>query len=160
MKQFHVIVLVLAAFLPSCLLSQSGIDQAFIRDNYTKREVYIIMRDGAKLYTAIYEPNDTTQPYPILIQRTPYSCSPYGASNYRRSLGPNRLLLREKYIFVYQDVRGRYKSQGHFKEMTPAIDQKKSNQDVDESSDTFDTIDWLVKNTHNNGRAGIWGISY
>jgi len=118
------------------------------------------MRDGTKLFTSIYEPKDGSQSYPILMQRTPYSCSPYGASSYRRSLGPNRQLLREKYIFVYQDVRGRYKSQGHFKEMTPAIDQKTSNADVDESSDTYDTIEWLLKNTRNNGRVGIYGISY
>jgi len=160
MKQLQITVLVVSAFLPSCLLSQSGIDQAFIRENFNKREVYITMRDGVKLYTAIYEPKDTSQAYPILMQRTPYSCSPYGVNNYRRSLGPNRQLLREKYIFVYQDVRGRYKSQGHFKEMTPAIDQKNSNKDVDESSDTYDTFDWLLKNTRNNGKAGIWGISY
>ena len=152
--------LIALAFLPSCLLSQSGIDSAFVRENYTKREVYITMRDGTKLFTSIYEPKDGSQSYPILMQRTPYSCSPYGASNYRRSLGPNRQLLREKYIFVYQDVRGRYKSEGHFKEMTPAIDQKKSNADVDESSDTYDTIEWLLKNTRNNGRVGIYGISY
>ncbi len=135
-------------------------DPDYIRENYTKREVYITMRDGVRLFTAIYEPRDRSVAYPILMQRTPYSCSPYGENNYPGRLGPNPALMREKYIFVYQDVRGRYKSEGRFQEMTPAIDHKQSVSQVDESSDTYDTIDWLLKNTHNNGRAGIYGISY
>ena len=134
-------------------------DAAFISDNYTKREVYITMRDGVRLFTAIYEPKDNLAA-PILMERTPYSCSPYGNGNFPSRLGPNRLLLKEKYIVVYQDVRGRYKSEGDFKEMTPAIDHKKSTKDVDESSDTYDTVDWLIRNTKNNGRVGMWGISY
>ncbi|MGC4036414.1 MAG: CocE/NonD family hydrolase [Chitinophagaceae bacterium] len=134
-------------------------DSAFIRDNYTKREVYISMRDGVKLFTAIYEPKDADA-VPILLQRTPYSCSPYGTDKFPFRLSPNNILLKEKYIVVYQDVRGRYKSEGNFKEMTPAIDHKKSNKDVDESSDTYDTVDWLIKNTKSNGRVGMWGISY
>jgi len=134
-------------------------DAAFISDNYTKREVYITMRDGVRLFTAIYEPKDNLAA-PILMERTPYSCSPYGNGNFPSRLGPNRLLLKEKYIVVYQDVRGRYKSEGDFKEMTPAIDNKKSTKDVDESSDTYDTVDWLIRNTKNNGRVGLWGISY
>ena len=134
-------------------------DAAFISDNYTKREVYITMRDGVRLFTAIYEPKDNLAA-PILMERTPYSCSPYGNGNFPSRLGPNRLLLKEKYIVVYQDVRGRYKSEGDFKEMTPAIDNKKSTKDVDESSDTYDTVDWLIRNTKNNGRVGMWGISY
>ncbi|MBS1576163.1 MAG: CocE/NonD family hydrolase [Bacteroidetes bacterium] len=147
-------------FIPIIALSQgSNEDAAFVRDNYTKREVYIPMRDGVKLFTAIYEPKDGL-PAPILMQRTPYSVSPYGKDQFPRRLGPNNILLKEKYIIVYQDVRGRYKSEGHFQEMTPAIDNKKSNKDVDESSDTYDTVDWLIKNTQNNGRVGIWGISY
>jgi len=118
------------------------------------------MRDSAKLFTAIYEPKDNFQAYPILIERTPYSCSPYGEDKFPGRLGPNTDLMKEKYIVVYQDVRGRYKSEGSFREMTPAIDNKRSNKDVDESSDAYDTIEWLLKNTKNNGRAGLWGISY
>jgi len=155
MKQF----LFLIFLIPIIAFGQSKEDSAFVRENYSKREVYIAMRDGVKLFTAIYEPRDSVS-YPILMMRTPYSCSPYGEDAYRRTLGPNPNLLREKYIFVYQDVRGRYKSQGNFKEMTPAIDEKKSNNDVDESSDAYDTIEWLLKNTRTNNRVGIWGISY
>ncbi len=117
------------------------------------------MRDGTRLFTAIYIP---TQPgrFPILMERTPYSCSPYGESNFPSRLGPNSKLLREPYIFVYQDVRGRYRSEGQFEEMTPAIDDKKGKQ-TDESSDTYDTIDWLLKSIeNNNGSVGIYGISY
>jgi putative CocE/NonD family hydrolase len=135
-------------------------DTSWIRNNYKKTEQYITMRDGIKLFTAIYTPIDSSQTYPIMMQRTPYSVRPYGANNYRRSLGPNGYLMREKYIFVYQDARGRYKSEGNFREMTPAIDVKKSNKDVDESSDTYDTIEWLLKNTKNNGNVGQSGISF
>ncbi len=137
-------------------------DSVFIRTHYTKKEVYIAMRDGVKLFTTIYEPKDKSQKYPFLIQRTPYSCAPYGATKFpNRRLGPNRQLMQEQYIFVYQDVRGRYMSYGTFQEMTPAIDKKVSKKDVDESSDTYDTVDWLLKNIgNNNGRVGVYGISY
>jgi putative CocE/NonD family hydrolase len=148
------------------LAAQNSDDASYIRSNYSKKEVYIAMRDGIKLFTAIYSPNDSAA-YPILIERTPYSCSPYGENNFSKRLGPNNNLVKGKYIFVYQDVRGRYKSEGDFKEMTPAIDNKKSlpsgqagNSEVDESSDTYDTIEWLLKNTKSNGRVGIYGISY
>ncbi|TLU99161.1 CocE/NonD family hydrolase [Dyadobacter luticola] len=157
-------------FLLSCLLIFTALisysqnvtpaDTGFVRSNYKKTEVYITMRDGVKLFTAIYSPKDSSQTYPILMQRTPYSVRPYGANSYRRSLGPNQYLMREKYIFVYQDARGRYKSEGNFREMTPAIDNKKTKKDVDESSDTFDTIEWLLKNTKNNGKVGQTGISF
>jgi putative CocE/NonD family hydrolase len=150
----------LAVLFPLFSISQSQNEDAqFIRDNYTKREVYIQMRDGKKLFTVIYEPGDGA-PAPILMERTPYSCSPYGIDKFPNQLGPNNVLLKEKYIVVYQDVRGRYKSEGDFREMTPGIDHKTSGKDVDESSDTYDTVDWLVKNTKNNGRVGLWGISY
>ncbi len=149
-----------------CLLSwvavaqQSAPDTGWVKANYTKTEQYITMRDGVKLFTAIYTPKDDSQAYPIIMQRTPYSVRPYGENNYRRALGPNVHLMREKYIFVYQDARGRYKSEGNFREMTPAIENKKSNKDVDESSDTYDTVEWLLKNTKNNGKVGQWGISF
>lgn len=135
-------------------------DAKSVKSLYSKKEYYITMRDGVKLYTAVYTPRDSSDAYPILIQRTPYSCRPYGADNYRHKLGPNTTLMDEKYIFVYQDARGRYKSEGEFREMTPAIPVKKSRQDVDESSDTYDTIEWLLKHTANNGKVGIYGISF
>ncbi len=132
-----------------------------VKNLYTKKEVYITMRDGMRLFTSIYIPKDTTEQYPFLMERTPYSVAPYGEDNYARRLGPNPLFVSEKYIFVYQDVRGRHLSEGQFHEMTPAIDNKKNKTDVDESSDTYDTVDWLLKNIgHNNGKVGIWGISY
>src|SRR6478672_8914015 len=85
--------------------------QNFVKDNYTKIDTTITMRDGIKLYTVIYIPKDETQRYPFLMERTPYSAGPYGANSYPRSLGPNNELMKEKYIFVYQDVRGRYMSE-------------------------------------------------
>jgi putative CocE/NonD family hydrolase len=148
----------------------------FVKSNYDKQETYIPMRDGVRLYTVIYTPKDKIHPHPFLMERTPYSSGPYGDSNYRRSLGPNRTLMHEGYIFVYQDVRGRFMSEGNFQEMTPARNDphnaitKKPGaaqttpsqaQQTDESSDTWDTVDWLLKNVkNNNGRVGIYGISY
>jgi predicted acyl esterase len=110
-------------FFSFSLAAQNSDDASYIRSNYSKKEVYISMRDGIKLFTAIYSPNDSTA-YPILMERTPYSCGPYGENNFSKRLGPNSNLMKGKYIFVYQDVRGRYKSEGNFKEMTPAIDIK------------------------------------
>ena len=114
----------------------------FVKDNYTKKEVYITMRDGVKLFTSIYIPKDISSKnkYPFLMQRTCYSVAPYGEDQYKRSLGPNKFLQNDKYIFVYQDVRGRYMSEGTFTNMTPQVDHK-TKKDIDESTDTYDTID-------------------
>lgn len=132
-----------------------------IKEHYTKYEYRIAMRDGVHLFTAVYVPKDTSRSYPFLIARTPYSIAPYGVDQYRSRLGPSPDFEKAGYIFVFQDVRGRYMSEGTFVEMTPHIDNKKSKQDVDDSSDLYDTIDWLLKNVpNNNGKAGIWGISY
>jgi uncharacterized protein len=129
--------------------------------HYTKYEYRIPMRDGVHLFTSIYVPKDASKTYPFLINRTPYSVGPYGVDHYRKHLGPSDEFERAGYIFVNQDVRGRYMSEGKFVEMTPHIDDKKSKSDVDDSTDTYDTIDWLLKNIpNNNGKAGIWGISY
>lgn len=118
------------------------------------------MRDGATLFTAVYTPKDTTQSYPIMFVRTPYTVSPYG-EGFRNSLGPSEAMLKEKFIFVYQDVRGRFLSDGEYADIRPHIVDKKSNTDIDESSDVFDTIEWLLKNIpRNNGKVGMWGISY
>ena len=135
----------------------------WIKANYTKYEYRIPMRDGVKLFTSIYVPKDAAEQctYPILFDRTPYTVAPYGDDQYKTSLGPSDLFTRSKYIFVYQDVRGKFLSEGTFEDMRPYIADKKSAKDVDESSDTYDTIDWLVKNVrYNNGRVGVWGISY
>lgn len=133
----------------------------FVRENYHKKDTLIKMRDGVKLYTVIYTPKDASQKYPVLMERTPYSAGPYGDTNFSWRIGPNENLMKEKYIFVYQDVRGRYMSEGVNLEVTPYIANKKSKKDVDESSDTWDTVDWLLKNIkNNNGRLGLYGISY
>ena len=134
----------------------------FVKENFIKKDTLIKMRDGIKLYTIIYLPKDyLDKKYPFLIERTPYSSGPYGDTSFARSIGPNPSLMKEKYIFVYQDVRGRYMSEGINLEVTPAIPKKKSSTQVDESSDMFDTVDWLLKNIkNNNGRVGVYGISY
>ena len=144
------------------LLSLQLFSQEEIKTNYDKKEVYIPMRDGVKLYTAIYTPKDISKEkkYPILMQRTCYSIAPYGEDNFKKSLGPNSFLEDDKYIFVYQDVRGRYMSEGVFTNMTPQVEHKTKN-DVDESTDTYDTVEWLVKNIkNNNGKVGQYGTSY
>ena len=132
----------------------------YIKSHYTKREVQISMRDGVKLFACIYEPKDKDHKYPIMLDRTPYSVRPYGANEYKTSLGPDELFAREKFIFVYQDVRGRYMSEGEYEDVRPYIPHKTGNQ-IDETTDTYDTVDWLIKNVaNNNGRVGVWGISY
>lgn len=130
-------------------------------NGFTKIERMIPMRDGTKLFTAIYYPNNTATKFPFLMVRTPYSCKPYGDEIVRRLLGPSKLFRNDEYIYVFQDVRGRFMSEGKFEEMTPNISDKKSATAVDESSDTFDTIEWLISNiSNNNGKVGIYGISY
>lgn len=132
----------------------------YVRPHYTKYEYRIPMRDGKRLFTSVYVPKDISQSYPFLIDRTPYSVAPYG-DDYKKTLGPSDEFEKAGYIFVYQDVRGRFMSEGDFLEMRPHIDVKKSPQDVDDSSDLYDTIEFLLKHVpNNNGKAGIWGISY
>ena len=133
----------------------------FVKENYNKIDTMITMRDGIRLKTIIYTPKDETQSYPFLIERTPYSSAPYGPDKFPGRVGPNASLMNEKYIFVYQDVRGRYMSEGVNLEVTPYIENKRPNADADENSDTYETVDWLIKNIkNNNGRAGLYGISY
>lgn len=149
-----------AAALPAQGPPADSIAVARVRQAYEKREVRIVMRDGVRLFTSIYIPRDTARRYPILMTRTPYSVAPYGADAYRASLGPNPRYQAEGMIFVYQDVRGRNFSEGDFTEMTPHR-ARKGPKDVDESTDAYDTIDWLLKNVaRNNGRVGIVGGSY
>jgi uncharacterized protein len=131
-----------------------------VRARYTKYEYRVPMRDGVRLFTAVYVPKDASQKYPFLLTRTPYSVSPYGVDNYRSSLGPSESFEREGFIFVYQDARGRYMSEGEFLQVRPYRPDKRGPQDVDESTDTFDTIEWLLKNVPgHNGRVGMVGIS-
>lgn len=143
--------------------AQAISDSAFVKQNYTKAEYQIPMRDGTKLFTSVYVPIDASasNTFPILMQRTCYNIAPYGPTNYAKRLYYSRYMMREKFIFVEQDVRGRYMSEGIFTNMTPHIPNKKTNTDIDEASDTYDTIEWLLKNiNHNNGKVGQYGISY
>ena len=156
MKKIFIPILILISYT-----SNAQIKPGFVKEHFTKIDTMITMRDGIKLYTVIYVPKDNTEKYPFLMERTPYSAGPYGDQNYPNRIGPDTNLLKEKYIFVNQDVRGRYMSEGTNLEVTPHIAKKKSSKDVDESSDTFDTIEWLLKNIpNNNGRVGLYGISY
>ncbi|HYJ90582.1 MAG TPA: CocE/NonD family hydrolase [Pyrinomonadaceae bacterium] len=158
-------VIILAAFVASVFAQLSQQEQAdlanYIKENYTKREVRIPMRDGVKLFAEIYEPKDKSQKYPIMMNRTPYSVGPYGEGKFKGSLGPDFQFAREGYIFVYEDVRGRYMSEGQFLDERPQQAAHSKPTEVDESTDTYDTIDWLIKNVpNNNGRVGLTGISY
>ena len=145
-------------FSPGLALAQ-GLD--YVKAHYTKYEHRIPMRDGVRLFTSVYVPKDRSTTYPIVMQRTPYSVAPYGIDHYRDNLGPSPLFGKAGYVVVYQDVRGRTMSEGEFVDVRPQIPDKKGPKDIDESSDTFDTIDWLVKNVpNNNGKVGTWGISY
>jgi putative CocE/NonD family hydrolase len=156
MKRF---LLSLAILLSAAAAARA--QEPTVQAAYTKQEVSIPMRDGKKLFTAIYAPKDASQPWPILLTRTPYSVGPYGADKFKSALGPSSLFQKDGFIFVYQDVRGRNLSEGDFMNVTPHRPEKKKPEDVDESSDTYDTIEWLVKNVPNhNGRVGMWGISY
>jgi putative CocE/NonD family hydrolase len=157
MKKLFLLVLL----FPLLSFSQNK-DSLFFVSNYTKKEVYIPVRDGIKLFTSIYLPKDKTEKHPILITRTPYSCAPYGedklSARYYRS--HYFQYIKENYIIVVQDVRGRWMSEGDFMDVRPYNPSKKNN-DIDEASDTYDTIDWLVKNLDsNNGNVGVFGISY
>lgn len=137
-------------------------DSVYIRQHYTKIERMVPMRDGVKLFTSIYVPKDIAsgKKYPIMLNRTPYSVAPYGDTLYKTSLGPSMLFARDGYIFAYQDVRGKYMSEGSFEAYRPFIPNKKNATDNDESSDAYDAIEWLVKNIEgNNGKVGTWGIS-
>ncbi|MEO8680623.1 MAG: CocE/NonD family hydrolase [Vicinamibacterales bacterium] len=148
-------------------------DQNYAKAHYTKYEYIVPMRDGANLFTAVYVPKDRSQTYPVMLTRTPYNVAPYGPDFYKTLLGPSDLFMKDGFIFVYQDVRGAWMSQGQYADIRPiCADQAAPGGRetaapagkpacIDESTDTYDTIDWLLKNVPgHNGRVGIWGISY
>lgn len=163
MKKLIKSFVLLMIFLPGMVKAQernNAQDTLFTLQHYTKLEKRVPMRDGTLLFTTVYLPKDKSKSYPFLLCRTPYSVAPYGENKLKVPAGPNRLFDREGFIFVYQDVRGKYMSEGQFVANRPYIKNKKGKKQVDESSDTYDTIDWLLKNiSGNNGSAGIWGIS-
>ena len=159
------------------ILSAQTINEQWVKDNYTKKEYTIVMRDGVKLFTSVYAPKDATinsatasassttpqEKHPFLLMRTPYSCAPYGENKIQPRLYEFhwKEFLKEGYIFVFQDVRGRWMSEGTFMDVRPFNPNKKKKTDIDEASDTYDAVDWLVKNIpNNNGNVGVFGTSY
>lgn len=150
------VLVILVTLLPA---SSPQKEKALTIDDYDKFEYRIPMRDGVHLFTSVYIPKDHSRTYPILLNRTPYSVRPYGTAK-KSLLGPSEHFMKDGYIFVYQDVRGRFMSEGTYWNMRPIGDHSKPGT-IDESTDTWDTVDWLVKNiSANNGKVGIWGISY
>ena len=167
MRQLVRVALLLTVSLIGIQVSDRAVAQepsqleSYLRLNYTKSEHMIPMRDGVKLFTSVFVPRDTTKKYPIMMKRTPYNVAPYGEDKYPSKLGPSEHFVKAGYIFVNQDVRGRFASEGDFVQVTPHLPNKSKPTDIDESSDTFDTIEWLLKNIpHHNGRVGMAGISY
>jgi putative CocE/NonD family hydrolase len=153
------LIAVLLVWAPAALAQD--VPASYIRDNYTRKTHKIKMRDGVHLHTIVYSPKDDSQQYPILMTRTPYSIPPYEDKIHRFTLGPNKHFVKEGYIFVYQDVRGRYMSEGEYANMRPQLQKKGGPMDIDESTDTYDSIEYLVKSVpNNNGKVGLFGISY
>jgi len=154
-KNLVLLILILIGIIPL-----AGQGENFVEANYEKSEYQIEMRDGIKLYTIVYTPKDQSEKYPILLQRTPYSIAPYG-QRMRRSLSPNDKLEKDKYIFVFQDVRGTFMSEGEFDNMRPVLSSYDDSGDIDETTDTWDTVEWLINNIeNNNGKVGMYGVSY
>jgi uncharacterized protein len=157
----HKLLSFLAFLSISFCTAAQEINETYFKEHYTKKEVYIPMRDGVKLFTAIYTPKDNAEKHAFLMTRTPYSCSPYGEEKYLPIWsGYRAAYVKEHYIFVMQDVRGRYMSEGVFEDVRP-FNKNKNDNEIDEASDTYDALDWLVKNVeNNNGNVGIFGTSY
>jgi hypothetical protein len=148
-----------AMVLAGAVLGAQG--APYVQEHYDKQEIMVPMRDGTRLFTSIYAPKDHGRSYPFLLERTPYGVGPYGPDRVRDDLGPAAAFGLEGFIFVYQDVRGRMMSEGTAQEMTPALPHTGNPAQVDESTDTYDTVDWLLRHVPNhNGRAGQWGVSY
>ena len=163
MNQLRHVICIALAVVPGALLpgvaTAQGIE--YVKAHYTKYEYRIPMRDGKRLFTSVYIPKDDSKTHPMLLKRTPYSVRPYGADQYPENLGPSPLFGNAGYIFVYQDVRGRWMSEGDFVHMRPHITKKSTKTEFDESTDTWDSVEWLMKKVKgHNGRVGIAGISY
>lgn len=153
--QFFVVLIFIFSFLTSAQDKEN-----YIEKNYDKNEYRIKMRDGVHLHTIVYSPRDKTKKYPMIMTRTPYSIGPYGEDKFAKYLGPAEQFVKDGYIFVLQDVRGRFMSEGEFDNMRPHKTEK-TKTETDESTDTYDTIEWLIKNIpNNNGKVGMWGNSY
>lgn len=148
----------IAVFVLGACNQPEVIDEQWLEDNYAKREVMIEMRDGIRLHTVLYEPVDA-ESRPVLMVRTPYSCAPYGEGWSHDLTGYMSEFLRNDYIIAFQDVRGRFMSEGEFVNVRP-FSPNKSGYEIDEASDTYDSIEWIVNNTDNNGAVGVTGMSY
>lgn len=160
LNRFLILLLLVIATLKS---PSQEITEAWVKENYTKKEVMIPMRDGTKLFTAVYSPKNNSEKHPFLMMRTPYSCAPYGEDKIWGRLHSYyyKEYLKESYIFVLQDVRGRWMSEGKFEDVRPFLETKTKATEFDEASDTYDTVDWLLKNIeNNNGKVGVFGVSY
>ncbi len=159
----RIVALVILTAVASAAPGAQAVDTTWLRAHYRKVEARIPMRDGVRLFTSVYVPRDTVgQSYPILLTRTPFGAGPYGDSTYRRALGPsgNPRYARDGYIFVVQDVRGSWLSEGQLTMMTPHRPRKGA-ADVDESTDASDTIAWLLAHVApNNSRVAIYGTSW
>lgn len=152
--------LILVSFLLAVTTTTSA-QSTGIRQRYDKKEVYITMRDGVRLFTSIYTPKNRSGSNPILLNRTPYDIEPGGPDSYNYFVNVYERYTSDNYILVFQDVRGKYMSEGIYEDIRPEVAVRKNNNDIDESTDTWDTVDWLVKNIkNNNGNVGIFGISY
>lgn len=155
------VLLILAGFTQAAETKKQNKRADYIRSHYAKYEYQIPMRDGVKLFTSVYIPYDKKSKYPMMMQRTPYRVAPYGVSKYKTRLGPSEIFEKEGFIFVFQDVRGKFMSEGEYVNMRPQDAGDKGGKATDDATDTYDTIDWLVKNVpNNNGKVGMWGTSY
>lgn len=149
-----------ASFIDAVTVDTVATNSAWLAEHYTKFEHRIPMRDGIRLYTRVYTPKDDSQKWPIILTRTPYALKPYGTASFNDPAGSFRGFATNKFVLVTQDVRGRYGSEGEYMHVRP-FNPGKGPKDIDESSDSWDTIDWLVKNVpNNNGNVGMFGISY
>jgi len=158
---FAVLLLAAVAMASSTAISAQELHSQFVRAHYDKLEVMVPMRDGVQLFTIVYTPKDRSKTYPVMLFRTPYSIGPYGEDRYRAMLGPSAEFDRAGYIYVFQDVRGQFRSEGEFEVLRYPAAEPKGATDSDEITDNYDTIDWLIDNVEgHNGRVGQWGISY
>jgi len=155
-----IIVRLFIGLFPIVTFAQNA-DSIWVVNHYSKVEQYVTMRDGAKLFTTLYLPKENNTQHPILFSRTPYSVAPYGSAFRPLWATPYLYYFKQNYIMAFQDVRGRWMSEGEFEDVRPFNKNKSGNTQIDEASDTYDAIDWMVKNvTNNNGNVGVYGISY
>lgn len=160
-RLLSVLVLVILPIIAPAHGAAQDVDSLWVAEHYTKVDTLIPMRDGVRLYTAIYLPKDRSRPHPIILRRTPYSVGRYGSGRVNPAGGTWAEFMRLGYVMVLQDVRGRYMSEGTFDDARPQRTSYGGPADTDESTDAWDTIEWLTRNVPgNNGRVGMYGVSY